>query len=240
MPAKITGCTIGVSDVAAAEREQMFKLLSDHYLGVTREAFDRDLAAKEHVILLRSDEGDIAGFSTQARFRMALPDRTVVAVFSGDTIVGEQHRGMFETAREICCYFRRTIAEYPGEETYWLLICKGWRTYRVLRLFFEDYGPRANAPDPAAFGEIADAFGCAKYPGLYQPSTRLIVFPGEGQRIRPGSAEAIDRRRSDPDMLFFEKANPDHERGNELVCVAPVRENNFTAAARRLAGYSER
>lgn len=240
MLTRTTGYTIGVPEVGTADREQMFSLLNSHYLGVTREAFERDLAAKEHVILLRSREGQVVGFSTQARVRLALPGRSAVAIFSGDTIIGEQHRRTFETARQICRYFRRTLSEYPEEEIYWVLICKGWRTYRVLRLFFEEYGPRAGASDPCDFREIADAFGCARYPGLYQPSTRLIVFGGDAQRIRPGSAEAIDRRKSDPDMLFFEKANPDHERGNELVCVAPVRETNFTAAARRLAGFVER
>jgi hypothetical protein len=237
---RTTGCTIGVPDLEPSDRERMFQLLSDSYLGVKREAFDRDLAAKEHVILLRSGEGEIVGFSTQVRLRLTLPDRAVVAVFSGDTIVTEQHRGTFETAREICRYFRRALSEHPKEEVYWLLICKGWRTYRVLRLFFRDYSPRAGASDPLAFRDVADAFGNARYPGFYRSSSRLIVFPGEAQRIRPGSSEAIDHRRSDPSLRFFEKVNPGHERGNELVCVAPIRGDNFTAAARRLAGYAER
>jgi hypothetical protein len=235
-----TGCTIGISDIEPSDRERMFQMLNEAYLGVQREAFERDLAAKEHVILLRSGTGEIVGFSTQVRLRLTLPDRTVVAVFSGDTIIREQHRGTFETAREICRYFRRTLDEHPADEVYWLLICKGWRTYRVLRLFFKNYAPCADAPDAPALREIADAFGIAKYPGLYQSSTRLIVFPGETQRIRPGSSEAIDRRRSDSELLYFEKVNPGHERGNELVCVAPIREDNFTAAARRLAGYGKR
>ena len=217
----------------------MFQLLSDSYLGVKREAFEHDLAAKEHVILLRSSEGEIVGFSTQVRLRLTLPDRAVVVVFSGDTIISEQHRGTFETAREICRYFRRTLEEHPEEDAYWLLICKGWRTYRVLRLFFRDYSPRAASSDPMAFRDVADAFGTTRYPRLYQPSSRLIVFPGDTQRIRPGSSEAIDHRRNDPGLLFFEKANPGHERGDELVCVAPIREENFTTAARRLAGYEE-
>ena len=236
---KTTGYTIGVRDLEPSDRDRMFQLLSDSYLGVKRETFERDLAAKEHVILLRSSEGEIVGFSTQVRLRLTLPGRTVVIVFSGDTIVTEQHRGTFETAREICRYFRRALSEHPKEEVYWLLICKGWRTYRVLRLFFRDYAPRADASDPLAFRDVADAFGSARYPGLYQSSSRLIVFPGEAQRIRPGSPEAVDHRRSDSSQLFFEKANPDHERGNELVCVAPIREDNFTAVARRLAGYQE-
>jgi hypothetical protein len=234
-----TGHTISVSDLASSDRERMFQLLSDSYLGVKRDAFERDLAAKEHVILLLSGEGEIVGFSTQVRLRLILPDRHVVAVFSGDTIISEQHRGTFETAREICRYFRRTLEEFPEQEVYWLLICKGWRTYRVLRLFFKDYSPRPGAPNPLAFRDVADAFGDTRYPGLYQPSSGLIHFRGETQRIRPGSSEAIDHRRHDPELLFFNKANPSHERGDELVCVAPIRVANFTAAARRLAGYEE-
>jgi len=236
---RTTGYTIGVPDLNSSDRDQMFQLLNDSYLGVSRETFERDLAAKEHVILLRSSEGGIVGFSTQAMLRLATPDRTVVVVFSGDTIIGEQHRGTFETAREICRYFRRALSQYPEDEVYWLLICKGWRTYRVLRLFFNDYSPHAGSSGMGAFGDIADAFGNSKYPGFYQPSSRLIVFRGDTQRIRPGSPEAIDHRRSDPGLRFFDQINPDHEQGNELVCVAPIREDNFTPVARRLAGYGE-
>ena len=235
-----TGHTIHVYDLKPSDRDDMFQMLSETYLGVRRETFERDLAAKEHVILLRSTRGEIVGFSTQVRLRLYLPDRSVVAIFSGDTIISEQARGTFETAREICCYFRRTLEEHPADEVYWLLICKGWRTYRVLRLFFRDYAPRPKASDPNAFREIADAFGTAKYPGLYRASSRLIVFPGETQRIRPGSSEAIDHRRYDPELLFFEKVNPGHELGSELVCVAPIRKDNFTGAALRLAGFGKR
>jgi hypothetical protein len=230
-----SGATVATAELNAADREQMFRLLDRNYLGVTREAFERDLAAKDHAILLRA-RGEIVGFATQTRFRLSLPGRRVAAVFSGDTIISEQHRGTFETAREICRYFRRALEDFPGDEVYWVLMSKGWRTYRVLRLFFKDYAPRRGGPDPAPFGEVADAFGARCYPGLYRPATRLIEFPGDAQRIRPNSSEAIDPRRRDPDMLFFARANPRHELGSELVCVAPIRRDNFTAAARRLAG----
>jgi hypothetical protein len=239
MSTKTIGSTIAIRDLRQDEREQMFNLLGRYYLGVTRAAFERDLAAKEHVILLRTSTGEIVGFSTLSRFHLALPDRTVLAIFSGDTIVGAGHRGSFETAHQICRYFFRTIHEFPGEEIDWVLICKGWRTYRVLRLLFVDYSPRAGGVDRAAFREVADAFGAARYPGLYRTESGIIESPVPGQRILPKSPEAIDPRRSDPEMLFFEQANPQHERGNELVCIAPIRPDNFTAATRRLAGYSK-
>ncbi len=239
MSTKTIGCTIAIRDLHRDDREQMYVLLDRYYLGVTRKVFDFDLAAKEHVILLRASTGELVGFSTLSRFHLALPERAVLAVFSGDTIVGAGHRGSFETAHQICRYFFRTIEEFPGEDIYWVLICKGWRTYRVLRLLFEEYAPRAGSADPTVFHEVADAFGAARYPDSYRPEARIIESHAPGQRIRPGSPEAIDRRRSDAEMLFFEQVNPQHERGNELVCVAPVRPDNFTAATRRLAGYAE-
>jgi hypothetical protein len=239
MSTKTIGCTIALPELQRDDREQMFDLLNQYYLGVTRKVFELDLAAKEHVILLRASSGELVGFSTLSRFRLALPERTVLAVFSGDTIVGAGHRGSFETAHQICRYFFQTIQEFPGNEIYWVLICKGWRTYRVLRLLFEQYAPRAGSADQTDFHEVADAFGAARYPSFYRPEVRIIESHAPGQRIRPGSPEAIDRRRSDAEMLFFEQVNPHHERGNELVCVAPIRPDNFTAATRRLAGYSK-
>jgi hypothetical protein len=239
MGTKTIGCTIAIHDLQCDDREQMFYLLEQYYLGVTREDFERDLATKEHVMLLRASSGELVGFSTLSRFHLALPDRTVLAVFSGDTIVGAGHRGSFETAHQICRYFFKTFQEFPREEIYWLLICKGWRTYRVLRLLFEDYAPRAGRADRTAFREVADAFGAARYPRFYRPESRIIESLAPGQRIRPSSPEAIDRRRSDPEMLFFELVNPQHERGDELVCVAPIQPDNFTVATHRLAGFSK-
>lgn len=229
-----TGFTAAVSALTTADRDRMFDLLRHHYLGVSRSAFDRDLAAKQHVILLHSESSEIVGFSTLSRFHLPLGDSRVVIVFSGDTIVLEEHRRSFVTAREISRFFRDTLRQFPGEEAYWILMCKGWRTYRVLRLFFQDFHPRADHASSPRAAAVADAFGAARYPGIYQPQSRLIVFPGDTQRIRPGSAEALPPDRRDPDMDFFAAANPLHENGHELVCVACISPENFTPLVARL------
>ena len=239
MAGQTHGSTIPVTQLTPADRDAMYELMCCYYLGVTRQDFERDLSHKHDVILLRTED-TIVGFSTLARLPLEVSGRQVHAIFSGDTIVDALHRGSLEMAHQICGYFLRAIEASPGQEFYWVLISKGWRTYRVLRFLFRDFAPRYDAGDPQTFAEIAYAFGARYYPEHYNPTTHLIEFVSESQRIRPGSAEAIDHRRADADMRFFERANPNHERGVELVCVAPFTYANLTPAARQLAGKHHR
>jgi hypothetical protein len=49
------------------------------------------------------------------------------------------------------------------------------------------------------------------------------------------SPEPPQRLRSDPAVMLFFQSNPGYRRGDELVCLVPLREKNLTPAGRRLA-----
>ena len=45
---------------------------------------------------------------------------------------------------------------------------------------------------------------------------------------------SIGERLRDPHVRFFHGRNPDHARGDELCCLAPLTRANFTPAAYRV------
>ena len=232
---EIEHATIEVRDLAPCERTEMFLLMQKYYWGVNRETFERDLSEKEHVMLLRhrADSGCVVGFSTLMRFEMEIAGHPVMGIFSGDTVVEERCRRSRGLAYEITQYFIELV-EASALPLYYILICKGWRTYRILPFLFHQFSPRFDQPTEALHQQVMDAFGAQRYPREYSSEKGLIVFERETQRIKENSAEEINPLRRDRHINFFAQKNPNHARGDELVCVAPVARWNFTEAFHKL------
>ena len=214
----------------------MFDLLSLEFLGTRREDFVRDLEEKDVVVLLRreSGAGEIVGFSTLMLLDLPVPGRKVKAVFSGDTTVLAEFRTSGGIGEGIGRYFMTALESFPGHEIYYVLISKGWRTYKVLPFFFKEYAPKQDSTTSASDQAVMDAFGSVKYPGLYDPATGLIVFPEETQRLIPGSIDAVPPPVPDPHTAFFLGKNPTYLSGTELVCVGVVDVANFAPPLARL------
>jgi hypothetical protein len=239
---KIISQTLPVSRLTPSERATMFGLLSFEFLGVSRQDFTRDLEEKESVMLLRlgSPDGEIVGFSTLVTLDLPTAGRPTKAVFSGDTSILPAHRSSLGFGLEIARYFLRAIESNPNVDLYYVLMSKGWRTFRVLPFFFREFSP---APDVSVSREhqaVRDAFGAAKYPREYDPERGIILFARETQRLVPGSVDAVPPPDPDAHTRFFLRANPTYLSGTELVCVAPVTRANFAPAMLRLVGRVER
>jgi hypothetical protein len=238
----ITHLILRVGDLSAGDRAEMWRLMTDYYLGVAPQQFETDLDEKEHVILLRngSATGRIVGFSTLMRLDLEVAGKPVVTVFSGDTIVHRASRGTLGLGVELARYFHGAVQETMGAGLYYILIAKGWQTSRIPGLLFRDYSPSPDHPTPFSHQQIIDAFGAKKYPNNYRPQTGLIDFTGEAQRVMPDSAEGIIPGKPDAQVDFFVKNNPNYLQGSELVYVAEIAEGNFTPAFQKLLNLTVR
>ncbi len=234
--AAIAHATIKRQELSVADQTEMFSLMRQYYLGVEWGAFQRDLAEKEHVVVLReSGTRRLVGFSTLVQMDLDVCGELVRAIFSGDTVVETSARHTLGFGREITLYFARTLEEFPNREIYYVLICKGWRTYRVPMLLFNEFSPAPGHPTLPRHQQVMDAFGRAKYPHQYHPEAGLIVYQGEAQRVRPRSAEDLPTGRTSKATEWFAMKNPDYLRGDDLVTVAQVAEQNFSPVFRRLS-----
>lgn len=233
---KIVSQTKQIAELTPSERATMFGLLSLEFLGTRREDFIHDLEEKDAVALLRKEsrDGEIVGFSTLMLLELPIDGRKVRAVFSGDTTVLPEFRSSGGIGVEVGRYFMKALEKFPDHEIYYILISKGWRTYKVLPFFFKNFAPKHDAPTSIHDKAVMDAFGRVKYPEDYDPDQGLIMFSKETQRLIPGSIDAVPPQDPDLHTQFFLKKNPTYLSGTELVCVGSVQVANFAPPLVRL------
>ena len=206
------------------DRDAMFALYTTYFATSDRVTFERDLAEKEWVVLLRDASGTIDGFSTLMRMRVG--DATVF--YSGDTIVARHRWGTFDLPRT---WSRHVFAEADAN-TYWFLISSGYRTYRYLPLFFRDFYPR---PDhDLSLKPLLDEIAIAKFGDAYDPQSGVVRLATPAP-LRDGVSDP-ELRLHNPHVRFFVDANPGHVHGDELACLVPIDVANLTPAGLRMIG----
>ncbi len=233
---KIFSQTKHITELTASEKATMFGLLSLEFLGTRREDFIHDLEEKDAVALLRKEscDGEIVGFSTFMLLDLPISGRKVKAVFSGDTTVLPDFRTSGGIGVELGRYFMKALEEFPQYEIYYVLISKGWRTYKVLPFFFREFTPKHDTITSIRDKAVMDTFGSVKYPREYNPDKGLIMFSRETQRLIPGSIDALPPSNPDLHVRFFLEKNPTYLSGTELVCVGSVQIGNFAPPLIRL------
>lgn len=211
---------------------ELYGLYADHYLGTDPLRFQRDLAEKDWVILLRDEEGWIAGFSTQMLLHTELDGQPFRALFSGDTLIRRDCWGSQELVRAWCRLAGSLKARAGDEPLYWFLISKGYRTYLYLPLFFHRFFPRFDEPTPSLERTLMDRLALGKFGEAYSPETGLVQFAGDHDRLRP-DLDAAAERGENPHVRHFVRCNPEYARGVELVCLAEISPENMRGSARR-------
>lgn len=225
-----------------AERRELHALFTRHYDNVPWPLFAADFAEKDFVILLRRGPGGpVAGFSTQKVLRCDAQGHEMRVLFSGDTVIDREAWGEQGLVKGWCRLAGAIKAQSPDTPLYWLLICKGYRTYLYLPLFFAEYWPRHERAAPPKAQALLDAFAEAKFGAAYDRNAGLLRFSEPKGNLSAELAAVPAGRRDDPRVRFFLERNPGFAKGDELVCLTEVCEANMKGLAKRLykQGYAE-
>lgn len=212
-------------------RGSMVELLNRWFEGVTPTGFETDLADKTHAILL--EEGDrLVGFSTLAVESLEWRGDRFRVVYSGDTVVDPSAWG-----RSILSAFWIdavwSLCPDDGGLPVWLLLTSGFRTYRFLPVFWREFHPRRDQEIPTRMLRLRDFLAQRRYGDLYDESTGIVRFP-QPQRLRGDLAGIPPERTQNPHVAFFDRANPGHASGDELVCLTELTPRNLTSAGQRM------
>jgi hypothetical protein len=221
-------------DLATGEVAAMHRLLSAYFDGVTPEQFGRDLAEKNWAVLIERD-GRLVGFTTILAYETDVAGvGPVSVVYSGDTIVAPEAwntsalpRGWIESVAAL-------RKHYPRGPYFWLLITSGFRTYRLLPLFWREFHPRHDAPASLQRQRLLDHLAVERFGARYDPRDGVVRLANP-QRLRGELAGIPSTRLADPHVAFFASRNPGHARGDELVCLTALAPANLTPAGRRMA-----
>lgn len=208
--------------VSDAQRQEMFALFERYYDHVDYPTFVRDMDAKDEVIILTdSGDGSIRGFCTLklSRFESERDGRGYYTLFTGDTIVDRPYWGQTAFHQAFIWHWAK-IALKTREPVYWLLITKGYKTYLIMGRNCPTHWPRYNAPTPPYIEERLRQASEAHF-GVAYLAELGVVREGERQpRLKLGVAGVDEVVTMTEDMRFFERLNPHHAQGDQLVCFA--------------------
>jgi hypothetical protein len=221
-----------VKDLRTEDAAQMCRLMQAHYEGVTEHQFTADLEAKQWVILLRHD-CQLCGFSTQVAFEHVVDGTAVRILFSGDTVIEKSHWGSLALPVAWGRLMLALLADRPGTSLYWLLTSKGYKTYRFLPVFFREFHPCYCLETPPFEKNLLQSVAVRQFGSRYDPATRILRAKPGDQRLRDGIADLDNHRLRDPHVAFFQKQNPGHACGDELVCLARFHPENLKPYIRR-------
>jgi hypothetical protein len=227
--------TITVAELDERTRDAAFHLFRAAYEGTSRERFERDLAEKQHVILLYDREsGALKGFSTVLVRQAWSPRGRATVVFSGDTVIDRAYWGQ----KQLQLAFARLLATLkvraPMRPLYWFLISKGYRTYLLLANSFPRAVPRMGAPENPRLRAMLDSLAEERFGEQYDKEAGLVRYDTPHERVRDGVAPVTEAALANPHVCFFVARNPEHAAGVELACLADVRLRDLARAVVRI------
>lgn len=219
-----------VSKLGLDVRVAMWRLVQESYDGATEARFVEDLFEKSHVILLRSDDGELQGFSSLQVTDHFCEERKYRAIFSGDTVLRETYWGNGHLAKAFGRYILKvrlqTLVRSPRTSVYWFLLSKGFKTYLIMANNFPKHYPRYEMVTPNEVEKIRIHYYQEKYrqSECSFDSSKGILIPEVSRRMRlkVGVASPPTSAKSHPKIDYFLKLNPNWAQGEELACIARV------------------
>ena len=229
---KLSGKLEEIKALSAEDIDMMYELMDTFYDNMTRKNFMEDLSRKDYCIVLRDEAGVIRGFSTQQIMHIPMGNSFVHGVFSGDTIIHKDYWG----SAELFKIFARSFFKYEEQygDFYWFLICKGYKTYRILPTFYNTFYPNYKEETPDEIRDIIDAFGRFYNPGDYDERTGVLCYKGVKDRLKENVADVSKERLKDKNIAFFVERNPDYIKGNDLACITKLSRSNLSARMQKL------
>lgn len=227
------GEILGSSDIPAADLDAMRALMAATFRDFDPTRFERDLGEKPWAILLRDTAGAIAGFSTLDLMSMTIDGRVIRAVYSGDTVIAASHRATTALPRAFLRFLARhtTMAAEPGS-WFWFYVCKGFRTYRFLPVFYRKFYPHPERVTPDLEGKIMDELAFRRFGSDYDAASGVVRVAGD-YALADAANDLTETRLTDPYIRFFTTRNPGWPHGEELVCLAPLALGNLLDRPRR-------
>ena len=230
--ARLTSEIVRSGGIPTADRAAMRALMAAAFRGFDPACFERDLEDKPWAIVLRDAAGLIAGFSTLDLMTANIDGRVIRAVYSGDTIIATHHRATTALPRAFLRFLAvHTTIAADAADWFWFYVCKGFRTYRFLPLFYRNFHPHPDRAMPDFERKVMDGLARRRFGNDYDAATGVVRVAGD--YALADTADLTPARMADPFVRLFATRNPGWPRGEELVCLAPLDMDNLLERPRR-------
>ena len=231
MPAAVDISIRPSGSLTSGELEEIWAL-TERYVDTPRQHYETRLLALPEVGLWRVRGGELAGLVSLQVRPVVWRGRTRIIIFTSSVVADERFRGRNLVLKTGLRLLLREKLRRPFAEAYWFFDTFSYESYLILARNLGEFWPhrsRGTPPDTVAF---MDSLASEHYGPDWDPTTGIVRRSGYKQ-LRPETAPIDNKLRDDPDVSFFEAANPGHREGDMLVCLAPLTVRNLCRAMRR-------
>ncbi len=226
--------TIRPSDsLSRAELEEIWTLTS-RYVDTPRPHYESKLLALPEVGLWRVRGGELAGLVGLDVYPVLWHGRTRIIIFTSSVVADERFRGRALVLKTGLRLLMREKLRRPFARAFWFFDTFSYKSYLIPARNFREFWPRRDRATPVDTVAFIDRLATQRYGADWNRDTGVVRRSGYKQLL-PDTAPIDGLSRSDPDVRFFEAANPGHREGDMLVCLAPLTVGNLFGAVRRAA-----
>ncbi|MCU7883752.1 MAG: hypothetical protein KZQ82_06080 [Candidatus Thiodiazotropha sp. (ex Lucinoma annulata)] len=221
-----------VAELTETTLSDMSRIYLAHYDSCDEERFRNDLTVKTEALLVYQQR-ELVGFTLYALYRETWQESPVRIIYSGDTVVDHAHWGQQALAFSWLSRAGQIKRYEPEIPLYWFLIVKGHRTYRYLPTFSRVFHPHWSKPS-MDLKSLADWLAKKKFGTDYDPGSGVVAFKQSRGHLNEAYAHPTSKEVSKEAVQFFLRRNPGYLRGEELVCLCELHEENLRPLAQRL------
>ncbi|HEV2443018.1 MAG TPA: hypothetical protein VGT07_10895 [Steroidobacteraceae bacterium] len=224
--------------LSAEELDEIWEL-TERYVDTPRPHYERKLLALPEVSLWRARGRTLIGLAGLDVYPVAWQARTRVVIFTSSVVTDERFRGRNLVLRTGLRVLAREKLRRPLAAAYWFFDTFSYKSYLVLARNLREFWPRRDRPIPPDTLAFIDRLASDRYGSDWNRDTGVVRRSGD-KRLRAATAPVDGALLSDPDVNFFEAANPGHREGDMLVCLAPLTAGNLLGAIGRVAARAYR
>ena len=206
--------------------------VTDRYVETERAVYEAKLRELPEVGLWRARSGVLVGLVSLDVHRVEWQGRVTVIFFTSSVVIDARHRGRNLVLRTGLQAFFREKLRRPWQPAFWFFDSFSYKSYVILPRNLVEFWPRRDRPTPPRVASLLDFLAARRYGDAWSAATGVVRATGQ-KRLRETTAPIDDRQRTDPDVRFFEQANPGHASGDMLVCLVPLSFRNLTGAVVR-------
>lgn len=226
--------TLRRSDSLTSRELDEIWTVTDRYVETERPIYEAKLRALPQVGLWRTRSGELIGLVSLDVYRVEWQGRSSVIFFTSSVVIDARFRGRNLVLRTgLRAYFHEKLRR-PWERAFWFFDTFSYKSYLILPRNLAEFWPRRDRQTPPEIARFIGFLAARRYGDDWSPATGVVQRSGH-KRLRAATAPIDETQRADPDVRFFENANPGHEDGDMLVCLVPLSLWNLGRAVLRAA-----
>ena len=218
-----TKVLITTNQLSESTKEEMWRIYESYY-NYERSAFMARIVKNNYYAFYIHNE-ELVGFTGLKIDDVQFNNRKVFLIYFGQTIILDGFRGKSLIPITGFKLFLKFWNKFLFSEMYFWADALCYKPYLVFAKTLDEYFPSYKSPLSKEAKEVIDYIGHTHYADSYDPGTGTVRK--DLNLVRDPASVIKEKDRQDPDIRFFEEANPDHPSGRGLITLGPGNAKNI-------------